>query len=100
MVPMGSNPSLSATKTMSYHLYKDYLEKYYEGLGQNKVFVVAYFNQHEGTLVQAVVYAKTEFQALCAFLKTDYENIHTLHESVAGADSWITALEINNTLTE
>jgi len=85
---------------MSYHLYKNYMQLQHDGLGENKTFVVAYFNGHAGTLVQALVYAKTEFQALCAFLKTNYENADVLQESVAGADSWISALEIHNTLTE
>jgi len=85
---------------MSYHLYKNYMQLQHDGLGENKTFVVAYFNGHAGTLVQALVYAKTEFQALCAFLQTDYEDVNELHESVAGGDSWISALEINNTLTE
>jgi hypothetical protein len=85
---------------MSYHLYKDYMQLQHDGLGENKTFVVAYFNGHEGTLVQALVYAKTEFQALCAFLQTDYKDVNELHESVAGADSWISVLEIHNTLTE
>lgn len=85
---------------MSYHLYKEFSEKYYESLGENKTFVVACFSAHSGELQQAVVYAKTELQAFCTFLKTDYANTTALQESLASADMWISALEINNTLTE
>ena len=84
---------------MSYHIYQQYLEHYYENMNSNKMFVVAHCSLHTGSLEQQVVYAATELQAMCAFLRTDYADLNTLHESIA-PDAWIGALEIHNTLTE
>lgn len=84
---------------MSYQVYKEYLERYYGELEQNKTYVVAFFSNHTGIIEQKLVYAKTELQAMNAYLKTEYENVDILYDSLE-PDNYINILEINNTLTE
>lgn len=85
---------------MSYQVYKEYLRRYYDEMNQNKMFVVAYFSQHTGALDQKLIYAKDSLSALNKYLDSDYASAEALDEAMVGSDSWISSLEINDTMTE
>jgi len=85
---------------MSYHLYKEFVEKYQAAFGTNKMYVVAYYSAHTGELTQNIVFAKSELVAANAFLGADFASMDEVHDYGANTDTWINVLEINNTLTE
>lgn len=88
---------------MSYLVYKEYLDRYYENLDMAKCFVVAYLSLHDGKLKQEVVYTKTPLQAAVAYLGIDaeeFKSMEDVYDYCASADSYISVLEVNNTLTE
>ena len=88
---------------MSYQVYKEYLNRYYESPDMAKCFVVGYLSLHDGKLKQEVVYTKTPLQAAVAYLGIDleqYTSMKDVYQYCADCDSYISVLEINNTLTE
>lgn len=85
---------------MSYHLYKEYLEKYYEALGANKHYVVGYLSLHVGELVQHECYAVSEVAAANLVLQTTFATMDEIYNYCANCDAYISVLEVNNTLTE
>ena len=85
---------------MSYHIYKEYLETYYEALGANKHYIVAYLSLHNGELFQYPQYCATEVAAANLVLDTSFTSMEQVYDYCANSDCWISVLEINNTLTE
>lgn len=85
---------------MSYQVYKEYLKSYYEAMGNNKLFVVAYMNLHIGELTQYQITATTEVLAVNTALKTEFETMDEVHDYCVNSDCWINVLEVNNALAE
>ena len=85
---------------MSYQVYKDYLQSYYEAMGNNKVFVVAYMSLHIGELTQYQIVTTTEVVAANTILHTEFETMDEIHDYCANSDCWINVLEVNNALAE
>jgi hypothetical protein len=85
---------------MSYHLYKEFSEKYYELHGENKHYVVALMSLHQGELIQYEYYAASELAAANLMLDTQLTSMEAVHDYCAGCDSYISVLEIHDTLTE
>lgn len=85
---------------MSYHLYKDYLEMKHTTLDEPKRYVVAFLSLHTGELVQHQHYAHTEADAASWVLGVDFTNMDQVHDYCANTDSYISILEINETLSD
>lgn len=85
---------------MSYQVYKEYLKSYYEAMGNNKLFVVAYMSLHTGELTQHQIVTITEVVAANSVLKTEFETMVEIHDYCANSDCWINVLEVNNALAE
>jgi len=85
---------------MSYHPYKEYVEKYHAAFGTKKMYVVAYMSLHSGELFQYPQYASTDVEAANQVLDTEFQDMELIYDYCANTDSWISVLEINNTLTE
>lgn len=85
---------------MSYQVYKEYLERYYNDLDQNYCFVVAFFSQHSGDLTQTVVTARSKIEAINSVLNTSLHSMEEVEGYCAASDCWVSALQIYDTLTE
>lgn len=85
---------------MSYALYKEYLDRYYEAFGNSKVFVVAHFSMHTGELTQKLITAIDELAAKNIQLDTSMKTLAEIEDYCASTDQWINAFEINSMLTE
>lgn len=85
---------------MSYQVYKEYLERYYNELDQHNSYVVAFFSQHTGTLEQTIVSARSKIEAINSVLNTSLHSMEEIEGYCAGSDCWVNALQIYDTLTE
>jgi len=84
---------------MSYQVYKEYVNSYHASLGM-RTFVVAYLSLHDGALKQQLIYATDQLAAANLVLDTSHDTMELVYEYAANTDSWISVLEVNNTLTE
>lgn len=85
---------------MSYHLYKDYLEMKHAKLDEPKRYVVAFLSLHTGELFQHEYYAHSEVAAASLVLGVDFISMDQVHDYCDNTDSWISVLEINDTLSD
>ena len=85
---------------MSYQVYKEYLDRYYNELDQHNTYVVAFFSAHSGLLEQTVVSARSKLEAINAFMKTSLHSLEEVEGYCAASDCWVNAMEINDTLSE
>lgn len=85
---------------MSYHLYKDYLEMKNATLDEPKRYVVAFLSLHTDELFQHEYYAHSEAAAASLMLGLDFTSMAEVHDYCANTDSYISVLEINDTLSD
>ena len=63
-------------------------------------YVVAYLSSHTGLLEQHLIVAESELAACNKLLDSEYPSWDELQDVMAGSDSWIEALNINDALAE